>query len=112
MYKIQDVLSPTLKIHVLPNTPLSFSSLPLQVTMSYLEIYNEQIRDLLAPDNGHLDLRDDSKKGIHVAGLSEINASSTNEASCKANKLGTNNSRLLPSNIRTHNSRQQSFIYM
>jgi hypothetical protein len=88
MYKIQDVLSPTLKIHVLPNTPLSFSSLPLQVTMSYLEIYNEQIRDLLAPDNGHLDLRDDSKKGIHVAGLSEINASSTNEASCKANKLG------------------------
>ena len=30
-----------------------------RVTMSYLEIYNEVIRDLLAPDSGRLDLRDD-----------------------------------------------------
>ena len=50
-----------------------------QVTMSYLEIYNEHIRDLLAPENGTLDLRDDSKKGIHVAGLTEANTTSTKE---------------------------------
>ena len=50
-----------------------------QVTMSYLEIYNEHIRDLLAPDNGTLDLRDDSKKGIHVAGLTEASTTSTKE---------------------------------
>ncbi len=30
-----------------------------RVTMSYLEIYNEVIRDLLAPDSGRLELRDD-----------------------------------------------------
>ena len=51
--------------------------------MSYLEIYNEHIRDLLAPDNGTLDLRDDSKKGIHVAGLTEASTTSTKEVKCR-----------------------------
>ena len=31
-----------------------------QVTMSYLEIYNENIRDLLEPSSGYLELRDES----------------------------------------------------
>ena len=31
-----------------------------QVTMSYLEIYNENIRDLLDPSSGYLELRDES----------------------------------------------------
>jgi kinesin family protein 18/19 len=48
--------------------------------MSYLEIYNENIRDLLNPDSGHLDLREESKgRNIHVAGLSEIATDSTKE---------------------------------
>ena len=33
---------------------------PDQVTMSYLEIYNENIRDLLDPASGYLELRDES----------------------------------------------------
>ena len=48
--------------------------------MSYLEIYNENIRDLLNPGSGHLDLRDDSKgKNIQVAGLSEVATKNTEE---------------------------------
>ena len=48
--------------------------------MSYLEIYNENIRDLLDPGSGHLELREDSKgRNIQVAGLSETSAASTNE---------------------------------
>lgn len=51
-----------------------------KVTMSYLEIYNENIRDLLNPSSGHLDLRDDSKgKNITVAGLSEVATKNTEE---------------------------------
>ncbi|XP_059080352.1 kinesin-like protein KIF19 isoform X2 [Tigriopus californicus] len=51
-----------------------------KVTMSYLEVYNENIRDLLNPKSGTLDLRDDSKgKNIQVAGLSEIATNSTEE---------------------------------
>ena len=34
--------------------------LSTQVTMSYLEIYNENIRDLLEPSSGYLELRDES----------------------------------------------------
>ena len=38
-----------------------------QVTMSYLEIYNENIRDLLDPSTGYLELRDESRgKNIQV----------------------------------------------
>ena len=49
--------------------------------MSYLEIYNENIRDLLNPSSGNLELRDQDAHGknIHVAGLSEVATNSTEE---------------------------------
>jgi kinesin family protein 18/19 len=34
------------------------------VIITYVEIYNEMIRDLLVPTSGYLELRDDSEKGI------------------------------------------------
>ncbi|XP_023242295.1 kinesin-like protein KIF19 isoform X2 [Centruroides sculpturatus] len=43
-----------------------------EVAMSYLEIYNENIRDLLVPNSGHLELREDSKGNHQVVGLSEV----------------------------------------
>ncbi|KAL1452578.1 hypothetical protein WDU94_006796 [Cyamophila willieti] len=52
------------------------------VTMSYLEIYNENIRDLLNPEAGFLELREDSSKGtgyVQVSGLTEAIANSTEE---------------------------------
>ncbi|KAJ8929813.1 hypothetical protein NQ314_017410 [Rhamnusium bicolor] len=63
------------------------------VTMSYLEIYNEQIRDLLNPASGYLELREDSRgRNIQVAGLSEISTTSTDEVMLllqKGNKART-----------------------
>jgi len=43
-----------------------------EITLSYLEIYNETIRDLLAPSTskGGLMLRDDANQTVSVAGLS------------------------------------------
>ena len=56
-----------------------------QMTMSYLEIYNENIRDLLKPSSGTLDLREDAKRGtIDVAGLSKITTQSTKEVHMKS----------------------------
>lgn len=49
------------------------------VTMSYLEIYNEMIRDLLNPTSGYLDLREDHSNGLQVAGLSSHDVTNTHE---------------------------------
>lgn len=39
---------------------------------SFLEIYNEQITDLLEPSSSNLQMREDSKKGVYVENLTEI----------------------------------------
>ncbi|XP_044732518.1 kinesin-like protein KIF19 isoform X2 [Chrysoperla carnea] len=63
------------------------------VTISCMEIYNEQIRDLLKPSSGYLELREDSKgKNIQVTGLTELSTTSTEEVLellLKANKSRT-----------------------
>ncbi|XP_019371431.1 PREDICTED: kinesin-like protein KIF19 isoform X1 [Gavialis gangeticus] len=63
-----------------------------EVSMSYLEIYNEMIRDLLNPALGYLDLREDSKGIIQVAGITEvstINAKEVMQLLTKGNKQRT-----------------------
>ncbi|DAA15164.1 TPA: kinesin family member 18A-like [Bos taurus] len=49
------------------------------VSMSYLEIYNEVIRDLLSPSSGFLDLREDSRGSIQIAGITEVATSNAQE---------------------------------
>jgi hypothetical protein len=42
------------------------------VTVSYLEIYNEVIKDLLNPSDKHLKIREHPDMGIYVEGLAEL----------------------------------------
>ena len=49
------------------------------VTVSFLEVYNENIRDLLSNAEEYLDLREDPIKGPVVAGITEVEAGSSEE---------------------------------
>lgn len=60
---------------------ISIKIICTQVKMSYLEIYNENIRDLLNPSSGFLELREDTSRNrnIQVTGLSEVVVASIDE---------------------------------
>jgi|TARA_B110000285_G_scaffold151146_1_gene168714 hypothetical protein len=49
------------------------------VRVSYLQIYNEIISDLLKVERTSLQIREDKKKGVFVEGLSEWAVRSPNE---------------------------------
>lgn len=49
------------------------------VRASYLQIYNEQVSDLLRPERTNLSIREDKKRGIFVEGLSECVVKSPEE---------------------------------
>ncbi|MGH0154988.1 UNVERIFIED_CONTAM: hypothetical protein FKN15_033247 [Acipenser sinensis] len=57
------------------------------VSMSYLEIYNEMIRDLLNPSAEFLDLREDSKGVIQVAGITEVSTINAKETQNRGQRL-------------------------
>jgi kinesin family protein 18/19 len=42
----------------------------ISIKVSFLEIYNETIRDLIDPSDDLLDVREDPIKGVSIAGLS------------------------------------------
>ena len=49
------------------------------VRVSYMEIYMEKIRDLLAPQNDNLPVHEEKSRGVYVKGLLEIYVSSVQE---------------------------------
>ena len=49
------------------------------IRVTYLQIYNESIDDLLKPEKRHLSIREGQKKGLYVEGLSEWAVRSPND---------------------------------
>ena len=49
------------------------------VKLWYIEIYNENIRDLLTNSDEYLDLREDPNKGLVISGVTELNVTSCSE---------------------------------
>ncbi|KAJ3200997.1 hypothetical protein HDU67_001660 [Dinochytrium kinnereticum] len=50
-------------------TQISHSPTSYTTTLTYLEIYNENIRDLLSGRSDYLDLREDQHHGVTVSGI-------------------------------------------
>ncbi|XP_065110437.1 kinesin-like protein KIF19 [Paramisgurnus dabryanus] len=73
----------------------SSEDLDCSVYMSYIEIYNEMIRDLLNPSSGYLELREDAKGEIRITGLTEFSTCNAEEIMAfliKGNKQRTQES--------------------
>jgi kinesin family protein 18/19 len=47
-----------------------------KVKLLYIEIYNENIRDLLSTSEEYLDLREDPTKGVSISNINELNVTS------------------------------------
>ena len=66
-----------LTLEELFNKIASYKDRDYTVKLWYLEIYNENIRDLLSNSDEYLDLREDPNKGVIVSGITEITATSS-----------------------------------
>ncbi|KAK3146070.1 hypothetical protein QOZ80_3BG0261250 [Eleusine coracana subsp. coracana] len=74
---------------------------------SFLEIYNEQILDLLNPNAVNLHIREDAKKGVHVENLTEHEVSNAREAMQQLIE-GAANRKVAATNMNRASSRSHS----
>jgi len=81
------------------------------VTCSYLEIYNEQIMDLLEPVSASLQVREDLKKGVYVEGLKEEIVENSEET-IELLRKGAINRHVGSTNMNLESSRSHSLFTM
>jgi kinesin family protein 18/19 len=80
-----------------------------KIKLSYLEIYNEVLRDLIHPSKEVMDLREDPQKGMVVAGLSEIMPTSPEEV-VSAIRLGNKRRTCEPTEANQTSSRSHAVL--
>ncbi|KVH90919.1 hypothetical protein Ccrd_007036 [Cynara cardunculus var. scolymus] len=78
-----------------------------QCRCSFLEIYNEQITDLLNPAQGNLHIREDTKTGVYVENLTEESVSTIKDVK-QLLKKGLSNRRIGATSINLESSRSHS----
>ncbi|KAK1358771.1 kinesin-like protein KIN-12D [Heracleum sosnowskyi] len=74
---------------------------------SFLEIYNEQITDLLDPSSTNLQLREDTKTGVYVENLSEFEVETVADI-LKLLSQGSANRKVAATNMNRESSRSHS----
>ncbi|GAP90463.2 putative kinesin heavy chain [Rosellinia necatrix] len=79
------------------------------VRVSYMEIYMERIRDLLAPQNDNLPVHEEKNRGVYVKGLLEIYVSSVEEV-FEVMKRGGNARAVAATNMNQESSRSHSIF--
>ncbi|KAI9731631.1 MAG: Kinesin heavy chain [Claussenomyces sp. TS43310] len=79
------------------------------VRVSYMEIYMERIRDLLAPQNDNLPVHEEKNRGVYVKGLLEIYVSSVQEV-YEVLRRGGNSRAVAATNMNQESSRSHSIF--
>jgi hypothetical protein len=72
-----------------------------------LEIYNEQISDLLEPSSANLQMREDANKGVYVEGLLEVEVQNVQDV-LHLLLLGATNRKVAATNMNRESSRSHS----
>ncbi|KAJ0245370.1 Kinesin motor domain-containing protein [Hirschfeldia incana] len=100
-----------LAVHDLFNTVSQDASRDFLLRMSYLEIYNEDIHDLLAPQHRKLQIHENLEKGIFVAGLREEIVSSPQQV-LELMEFGQSHRHIGETNMNAHSSRSHTIFRM
>ncbi|KZT09431.1 kinesin heavy chain [Laetiporus sulphureus 93-53] len=79
------------------------------VKVSYMEIYLERIRDLLAPQNDNLQVHEEKSKGVYVKNLSDYYVSSAREV-YEIMRQGGNTRVVSSTNMNAESSRSHSIF--
>ncbi|EGC31374.1 hypothetical protein DICPUDRAFT_57752, partial [Dictyostelium purpureum] len=77
------------------------------ISMSYLEVYNETIRDLFVTDSKSLELREDSNKSVVVRDLTERFPNNANDV-LKLLEFGNSNRKQSPTQVNQTSSRSHA----
>ncbi|CAN8241144.1 unnamed protein product [Cochlearia groenlandica] len=81
------------------------------IRVSYMEIYNEEINDLLAVENQRLQIHEHLERGVFVAGLKEEIVSDA-EQILKLLEFGEGNRHFGETNMNVHSSRSHTIFRM
>ncbi|KAK0636868.1 putative Nkin protein [Bombardia bombarda] len=87
----------------------STANIEYTVRVSYMEIYMERIRDLLAPQNDNLPVHEEKNRGVYVKGLLEIYVSSVQEV-YEVMRRGGNARAVAATNMNQESSRSHSIF--
>ncbi|KAK7344962.1 hypothetical protein VNO77_15265 [Canavalia gladiata] len=79
--------------------------------MSYMEIYNEEINDLLAPEHRKLQIHENLERGIYVAGLREEIVASPDQV-LDLMEFGESHRHIGETNMNLHSSRSHTIFRM
>ncbi|VVA97081.1 unnamed protein product [Arabis nemorensis] len=100
-----------LAVHDLFDTIYQDASREFLLRMSYLEIYNEDINDLLAPEHRKLQIHENLDKGIFVAGLREEIVASPQQV-LEMMEFGESHRHIGETNMNLYSSRSHTIFRM
>ena len=81
------------------------------LSISYIEIYNEQILDLLSEKQQHLEIRENQLNGIHIPGLKVVKSDSIEET-IKLYEKGENMRKVGVTGCNSQSSRSHTIFRM
>ncbi|KAK7020574.1 kinesin heavy chain [Favolaschia claudopus] len=102
-------ITPRITEHIFQSIVESDAHLEYLVKVSYMEIYLEKIRDLLAPQNDNLQVHEEKNKGVYVKGLSDYYVSSAREV-YEIMETGGNARKVSHTNMNAESSRSHSIF--